>query len=188
MKSLLASVAAILALSLSLSAQAPIGPGAVVISKIEPQDVKTPQYNITGGPQKRSDIGTWLEIEVEFETKAPEISELTFQYMVMLNNQLVTGSVTHINIPKGRARYSVMYIAPRTLEKLNGGKAFTKGSIQNVWITVTGPNGVVIAKEASPKKVEPPNVAQLPGMVLNKAETPFAPLFFDRYEAIKPAK
>ena len=30
-----------------------------------------------------------------------------------------------------------------------------------------------------------PNLPQVTGMVLNKTQTPFAPLYWDRYEAIK---
>jgi len=33
-----------------------------------------------------------------------------------------------------------------------------------------------------------PNLPHLAGLVLNKMETPFAPLYFDRYEAIKMSK
>ena len=47
----------------------------------------------------------------------------------MIENKLLDGSVTHVNIPKGTEHYSVMYIAPRALEKLTGGKPFTAASI-----------------------------------------------------------
>lgn len=168
------------------SAQAPaLGPGAVVISKIEPAGVKTPDFSISGGPQKRSKIGTWLEIEVEFETKVEEVAELKFDYMIAIEKTLVTGTVSHINIPKGKDHYSVMYISPRTLEKIIGqGKTLTGSSIGNVWITVSTPDGVTLAAKGHPTNAAPPNAPRLPGL-LNKMDTPFAPLFFDRYEAVK---
>jgi hypothetical protein len=34
-------------------------------------------------------------------------------------------------------------------------------------------------------KVAVPNLPQTQGLVLNKTQTPFAPLYWDRYEAIK---
>ena len=37
----------------------------------------------------------------------------------------------------------------------------------------------------SVKNVAIPNGPKLTGLILNKNETPFAPLYFDRYEAIK---
>jgi len=47
---------------------------------------------------------------------------------------------------------------------------------------------VTIDGKGSPKNTPPPNLPRFPGMVLNKMETPFAPLFFDRYEAIKATR
>lgn len=187
MKTFLISAVALAAFLYQASAQVPVGPGSVKISKIEPAGVKTPEYPISGGPQKRSKVGTWLEVEVEFETKVPDIDELTFAYVIMVENNLLTGSVTHVNIPAGKDHYSVVYVAPRTLDKLLGGKPMTGASIQNVWVTVSR-QGQVLDQMAAPRKVAIPNLPQTAGLVLNKAETPFAPLFYDRYEAIKMAR
>ena len=187
MKTFLVSAIAAMAFLYHASAQAPLQPGSVKITRIDPSGVKTPEYTIQGGPQKRSKVGTWLEIEVEFETKGEQIAELKFDYMVAIENKLVTGTVSHVLIPGGKDHFSVMYIAPRTLEKLTGGKPLTSASVQNVWISVSSPDGVQLDGKGSPKNGPPPNVARMPGL-LNKMETPFAPLFFDRYEAIKPTK
>lgn len=184
MKIALLSACAILVLSLPAAAQAPIGPGAVKITKIKPDVVKTPDFAIKSGPERRSKAGDWIEIEVEFETKPEDIDELTFEYTIMVENKLLDGQVTHVNIPKGRDHYSVMYVAPRALEKLTGGKPFTASHIQNVWVIVKK-QGQTLAQEAAPKNVAIPNLPHVAGLVLNKSETPFAPLYFDRYEAIK---
>ena len=186
MKTLLISAITAVAFIHQASAQTLVGPGAVKIGKIEPAGVKTPEFNITGGPQKRSKAGTWLEVEVEFETKAEEIDELTFTYTIMVENKLLDGSVTHVNIPKGRDHFSVVYIAPRSLEKLTGGKPLTGAGIQNVLVVVSR-QGQELARQAL-KPTPLPNLPHLAGIVLNKSETPFAPLFFDRYEAIKVTK
>jgi hypothetical protein len=160
-----------------------IGPTSIKLGKIEPAGVKTPEYQITGGPQKRSKIGTWLEVEVEFETKVEEVDELTFNYMVQIEGKLLVGNVTHVNIPGGKDHFSVVYISPRSLEKLVGNKPLTGASIQNVWVTVTRQGQNLAA--AAMKPGNPPNLPQTTGMILNKSETPFAPLFYDRYEAVK---
>ena len=182
------SLSACLALGFALhaSAQVPIGVGAIKVGKIKPEIVKTPDFTIKSGPEKRSKVGDWLEVEVEFETKAEEIDEITFLYTILIEGKLLDGQVTHVSIPKGREHYSVMYVSPRTLEKLNGGKPVTISNVQNVWVTVSK-QGQILDREAV-KKVEPPNLPHLTGMVLNKMETPFAPLYFDRYEAIRTAK
>ena len=170
------------AFALEVSAQT-VQPGDVKIDKVDPEGVQSPQYSIMGGPQKRSKIGTWLEVEVAYETKADDIDELTFNYMIMVDNVICDGSVTYVNIPKGRDHFAVMYIAPRTLEKLTGGKPLTGSDIQNVWVTVSRQGQVL--DNLGFKPTQPPNLPHQTGLVLNKNETPFAPLFYDRYEAIK---
>src|SRR5688572_24470860 len=162
------------------SAQAPaLAPGAVIITKIEPSAPPTPEFQVTGGAPKRSKLQKWLEIEVEFETKLEETAEIKFDYMVQVEKTLVTGTVTHINIPKGKDHYSVMYITPRTLEKIIGpGKTLTSAAIGNVWITISSPDGVTLHAKGYPKDAPPPNAPRMPGL-LNKMETPFAPLYFD---------
>ena len=189
MKTFLVSAVAALAFLYQPSAHAqapaaPVTPASIKLGKVMPEGVKSPEYQIVGGPQKRSKIGTWLEIEVEYETKADEIPELKFDYVVAIENKLATGSVTYIAIPKGRDHFAVMYIAPRALEKLTDGKQFNAGSLQNVWVTVSTGDGVKLGETAL-KPGPIPNVGRIAGLILNKNETPFAPLFYDRYEAIK---
>ncbi len=151
-----------------------------------PSVVKTPEFQITGGQAKRYKLGDWLELEVEFESKVEDIDELTFKYTMLLERKLLEGEVTYVNIPKGREHYSVMYVAPRTLEKLSGGKAITASAVENVWVEVSR-NGLVLDK-VSLRPAAVPNAQRVPNLVLNKSETPFAPLYFDRYEAIKKSR
>ncbi|MEO6567727.1 MAG: Amuc_1102 family pilus-like protein [Opitutaceae bacterium] len=183
MKTLLFSVAALSALVLSASAQTLVGPGSVKISKIQPTAVKTPEYQITGGQGKRYKLGDWLEVEVEYETKPEIIDELTFKFTILMDKKLLDGDVTYVNIAKDRSHYAVMYISPKNLDRITGGKAFTASSIENVWIEVLK-NGQALDK-SSVKQGPVPNLPHLPGMVLPKDETPFGPLYYDRYEAQK---
>ena len=187
MKILILSILAIGALATEGFAQAPaIGPGAVKLGKIGVEGIKSPEFQIVGGPQKRSKTGTWLELEIEYETKVEDIDDLTFDYHVLVEGKLLDGSVTYVNIPKGRDHYAVMYIAPRTLEKLTGGKPLNPGNI-NAWVEVSK-QGQKLDAPAAYKPGAMPNVPHLAGMVLNKSETPFAPLFYDRYETIKATR
>jgi len=186
MKSLLIPLLVAVGFVYHSAAQAPIPPGGVAIQKLEPSAPQTPEFQVTGGTPKRYKTQKWLEFEVEFETKVEEIAELKFDYVAQVENRLLTGTVTHINIPKGKDHYSVMYVSPRTLEKLTGGKPLTSGAIQNLWVTISSPDGVELAKSAM-KNVPIPNLPRSPGL-LNKMETPFAPLYFDRYEAVKTTR
>lgn len=187
MKILFLSLLAVGALVSEVAAQqAPVGPGSVKLGKPEPQVIKSPEYQIVGGPQKRSKVGSWLEVEIAYETKPEGIDELTFNYMIMVSNVICDGSVSYVNIPKGKDHFAVMYIAPRTLEKLTAGKPLTAADIQNVWVTVTR-QGQILDQQAF-KPAQPPNLPHQAGLVLNKNETPFAPLFYDRYEAVKATR
>jgi len=162
----------------------PVGPGSVKITKVGPSVQNTPEFQITGGAVKRYTLGKWLEIEVAFDSKPEMIDELTFQYVVGIAGKLLDGEVTVINVPKGRDHYSVMYVSPRTLLSLTNGLPLTGADVQNVWVTVTH-QGQVLDRMAV-KNVAIPSLPHLTGMVLNKNQTPFAPLYWDRYEAIKP--
>lgn len=186
MKILALALAAALAFTVSLRAQAPVGGKDIKLGKIQPAVVKTPEFQLTGGHNKRYKLGDWLELEIEYDTAADEIDELTFAYTALIDKQLVVGQVTYVNIPKGRSHYGVMYISPRSLEKLSGGRPLTPSSIENVWVTVQRQGQTLAATSLKAGAI--PNAKQIPGLVLNKEETPFAPLYYDRYEAIKKTR
>jgi hypothetical protein len=166
-------------------AQTVVPAGAVKLGKVQPAIVKTPEYQITGGQNKRYKLGNWMEIETDFSTVPEEIDELTFKYTVMVEKHLLTGEVTYVNIPKDREHFAVMYVAPRTLDKLSGGKPLTGASIENVWVEVSHSGQVLDKTSFKPGQI--PNLPIATGLVLNKEQTPFAPLYFDRYETIKSA-
>ncbi len=147
--------------------------------------VKTPEFQIVGGTNKRSKNREWLEIEVEYATVPEDIDELTFKFTIGIEKKLLDGEVTYIAIPKDREHYAVMYVSPRALEKVTGGKPLSPASIENVWVEV-GHAGQILDK-ASFKPGPQPNVQHMAGLVLSKEQTPFAPLYYDRYEAVKPS-
>lgn len=155
----------------------------MVLERVLPSVQKTPEYTTVGGQQKRFKNQEWLEVEVEFTTKAELIDELTFKYFILLNGKLLVGDVTHVNIPKGREHYSVAYVSPRTIDRFMGGKPLNTAAIENIRVEVSKQGQVLSEKSLKPGAT--PNVAQVTGFVLNKTQTPFAPLWWDRYEAIK---
>lgn len=183
---LLACAVASIGVSASAFAQAQVGPGSVKLGKLQPEVVKTPEFNLTSGPIKRSKPAQWLEVEVEYETKPEEIDDLTFKFTILFEKKLLDGEVTYVNIPKGRDHYAVMYVSPHSIEKLTGGKPLTAGSIENVWVELSKSGQVLDRASFRPGAM--PNAQHTAGMVLNKDETPFAPLFYDRYEAIKKTR
>lgn len=180
----------------------------VVISKIESAFVDSPKV-AAGTYQKKSPgrPSPWLEVEVTFDRgafpKEPKFAEeLTFNYYILLKNEhatedkkptLLTGSVAHVNVPQEKGLHSVAYVSPRTLAKLFDGKvpANAQQTVVDVGVTVSGRSGI-LAISTSKGTVkgdkgwwDSPLYTPTPGAVLNKNETPFAPLEWDYYEAIK---
>jgi hypothetical protein len=134
---------------------------------------------------KRFTAGTWIEIEVDFSSTAPITPELTMKYQVVMGSQLLVGEVTHVNVPAGRNLFSVMYVPPRTALAVLKGQMPSGASVQNVVVQIMGGAGPVAQKMLKPSPTIPPSMQPSPMPLLNKAQTPFAPLWWDRYEAIK---
>jgi hypothetical protein len=172
------------------------------VLKITPDLATTPEYSFSLGPknkkvQKNKD---WLELEVSFswQPKAPKpefLDELTFNYYILLNNKsreypqgtLLTGTVTHVAIPQAKGLNSVMYVSPRTLERFFEGKIPTTASaaVTDVGVTITKQGQLVAEASWKGRGQWWSALQQVNGYVLNKNETPFAPLAWDYYEAIK---
>jgi len=158
------------------------------ITKITKNLISTPQFNYGGAPSYQTNPrDRWLEVEVEFAA-APELTdELTFKYYILFNGNLLTGEVTHVNIPAGRENRSVMYVPPRTLTRFANNRPIAENSCQNVAVQIVQ-QGTVKA-EASLNRAPPQWFATLPqlsGFVLNKDQTPFAPIYWDRYQQVRP--
>jgi hypothetical protein len=162
--------------------QAPARPGDVEVDKPETNLVNTPEFQITGGQNKRFETRRWLEIEFPYSTRGPLTDEITFAVNVLVGGKLLPGTVTYTQIPEGK-HFGVMYVAPRALESI-AGRNVNANAIQGVWITATNSQGVTVG--LFPKRQTPiPNVPRQDGLLLKKPETPFAPLYWDRYEALK---
>ncbi|MGA0848596.1 MAG: Amuc_1102 family pilus-like protein [Chthoniobacterales bacterium] len=172
------------------------------IVKISPDLVTTPEYSFNYGPKNKKVARNkdFLEVEVSFDwqpknAKPEFLDELTFNYYILLNNKsrenpkgtLLTGSVTHIAIPQAKAMNSVMYISPRTLERFFEGKSPTTASaaVIDVGVTITKQGQLVAEASWKGRGQWWSELQQVSGYVLNKSETPFAPLAWDYYEAIK---
>ena len=167
-------------------AQLAPAPGSVKIGKVSPAVVRSPEYQLSGGPSKRSKNGEWLEMEVDFQTEPEMIDELTFKFTALVEKTLLTGEVTCVNIMKGRDHYVVMYLSPKALSRLTKGKPLNTTSIENVWVEVGYQGMRLDTSSFRPGAI--PNLPQVAGLLLNKSETPFAPLFYDRYEELKSKK
>jgi len=161
------------------------------ITKITKNLISTPQFTYSGAEQFQSDQrNRWLEVEVEFTAVPDWTDELTFKYYILYNGKLLTGDVTHTNVAGGRGNRSVMYVSPRTLARFADNRGITANMFQNIAVQIVQQGAVKdelsLARAPAEWFATMPQVA---GFVLNKNETPFASLYWDRYEQIKaPAR
>ena len=158
------------------------------LNKITRNLVSTPQFSFTGGQQyPTNQRDRWLEVEVEFAAAPAFTDELTFKYFILLNGKLLTGEVTHTNIAAGRENRSVMYVSPQALARFMGNRAITPNAVENIAVQIVQQGAIKgeLSFARAPAQWYAP-MPHLSGFVLNKNDTPFAPLYWDRYEQIKP--
>ncbi len=167
----------------------------------------TPEFSIGVGPQKKAPSQLWLWVEVSFvydppARNAPPLDDLKLTYYILLNDAspqnrtgtLLVGSVTHTGILPGTdVRRSVMLVSPQVLKRFFGGKppANMQTATQAIGVTASFQGQIVAESSVGKGKGQPQwwtRFQQGPsGLVLSKDQTPFAPLFYDYFEAIKPA-
>jgi hypothetical protein len=162
--------------------------GGFQISKITQKLITNPQYSYNGAEQYQANQRDfWLEVETEFTATADFSDDITFKYFILVGGKVLTGEVIHTNIPAGRGLRSVMYVSPKVLARFNGNRPISPTSVQNIAVQIVQQGAV--KDEASLTRGAAQwyaTLPQVPGFLLNKNDTPFAPLYWDRYEQIKP--
>ena len=161
--------------------------GNFTVTKITKNLITSPQFSYTGAQQYvANQRDPWLEVEVEFTSTADFTDDLTFKYFIAVNGSVLTGEVTHMNVMAGKGNRSVMYVPPKALERFNGSRPVTSSAIQNITVQIVQQGAVKdeanLVRAAAKWYAALP---QVPGLLLNKNETPFASLYWDRYEQIK---
>ncbi|MEZ5432873.1 MAG: Amuc_1102 family pilus-like protein [Verrucomicrobiales bacterium] len=170
--------------------------------KVVAEMQKTPNYVAEGPKAKQIEKPReWLEIEVEFTAEpakdlGPVIPRLEFRYYLLVKDldkkpRMLTGTVMHVNVTGNQKLYSVIYVDPDALTKLTGdpGKFKTR-DVEEIGVVALY-DGIQCGEYASGGKKfwESPNAASatMPGMILNKNQTPFSLLWKDRYPEIEQA-
>lgn len=183
-------LAAILLLAPAPTVRAQQGVG-FFIKNITPADDTSPDFQVQNAKSRQFQPGKWLTLEVEFSAPPPGAPELQFKYYVLIAGQLLTGEVTHVNVLPGQTLFSVMYVAPRSLIQILKGQPFVASSVMNAEVQIMKPG---VGAPLATKQLKPgpllsaSSLPQVPGLLLNKTETPYAPLYYDRYEAVKASK
>ncbi|MEI6350866.1 MAG: Amuc_1102 family pilus-like protein [Verrucomicrobiota bacterium] len=177
------------ALSLAAFSASAFAAGDFEIKAVSVAFVPTPQYSVAPA-QKLVPPQKWMQVEVAFDAVPEFTDELTFNYYILFAERLFVGHVSHVSIQKGRDLHSVAFISPKAIAQIMKGKTVSNSDLKNVSVTITKPGVSAPLSMKSAKASIGEWWAQMKaeeGFVVNKSETPFAPLAWDYYEALKPA-
>ncbi len=167
-------------------------------------DLPSPEFS--GGKQKSFKPGDWLEIEAKLNvdlSPAPDsktLDRLTVKWYVAVKNPdkkgsflLLTKEVEHVNVPLQEDAYSAVYLSPASIKRLTGSSRGGKNAVEYVGYEVLV-NGEKKEEQTSKGKAGWWNTASenlsrsetVP--LLNKSETPFSNMWWDRYAEVAPAR
>jgi hypothetical protein len=169
-------------------------PGTAKIADISVEVQQTPQFQAGNVKDKKIPRPRdWVEVEVEFELSDRVVKEdfvpaVMVRYYIALRGEkasyMMTGDVTHVNVPTGEDIFSCVYLPPAVIDVAQGKDSKVNASdVLAVGIAIFV-NGVEIAREA---KGQPSGWWLTPGSlvsqagILPKGKTPFALLWIDRH-------
>ena len=173
----------------------------VNIKKVIVSVQKTPKIQADGPTDKRWTPKDWLEIEVDCDilkskkSKDPKQNShesVTFKYFVYLEGQskeksrILTGEVTHGNVPIEKDQHSVMYLTPSTIFDLTGKKEGNPSAVK-FWGVVATVGGETVGYKVSPGAPgsadkpwwEAPTAPAKEAALKKKSQTPFSILWAD---------
>lgn len=185
------------------------------IKKIEPALVETPQISVGTYRKQQPGAARplpWLEIDVNFERdevlkEDPKYTDdLTVGFYILLNNAaltpdkqptLLTGTTTISDVPHGKGLHTAAFVSPQTLGRYFDGKppATAQQAVVDVGVTISNSTGLVaiassksadVAKQGKGWWESDAGMTKVTGRVLEKSQTPFAPLAWDYFVPSKP--
>jgi hypothetical protein len=197
-KSFSISVSAVIA---ALSIGSASGQAAKVLGdKPTFDDIPSPEFG--GAKNKAFKPKDWLEIETKLNISlSPEpatktCDKITVKWYIAVKNAeksgtflLFTKDIDYVNVPVSEEVYCSVYLSPSSIKRLTGFDRAGKSAVEYVGYEVLI-NGEKVAQETSKGKPGWWNAAsdkisrsdKVP--LLNKAETPFAPMWWDRYAEV----
>lgn len=169
-------------------------------------DLPSPEFS--GGKQKSFKPKDWLEIEAKLkislspEPKSKTCEKLTVKWYVAVKNPekpssylLLTKDIEHVNVPLDEDIFCSVYLSPASIKRLTGFDKGGKNAVEFVGYEVLV-NGEKVAAEtnkgsagvggkpawwnAASDKISRSDSVPL----LNKSETPFSTMWWDRYAEV----
>lgn len=182
----------------------PVDAATYKIDKILPALIDSPEINAGNYKKQTRSKSKWLEVDLAFERDDRDDSsysgDVRIDYFILLNNAktqsdskptLLTGSISHSDIPVDKNLHAAAFVSPRALAKLFGGKTPSSVSqtILDLGVTITANNQLVAIKTLKGSIVGDQgwwdtgldSMTSISGLVLEKEKTPFAHLSWDYY-------
>lgn len=200
MKCLVLSLLALLAVTSAGHAQAPASAPQVKvdIKKVNLGEQGTPDISAGNVTPKRWRPKKWLELDVEFDIKVPQdaggrngtYASLQMNVYLALQHttkdgkrEVIRGTLNLSNIPAGETCHALAYVSPSSLRAIFQKDTFLATSDVQGWGVEFVADGQRIAGDSSlgkqPWWEKAENFSFIEGILLAKAESPFAPLFGD---------
>lgn len=172
-----------------------------VTEKPKLEDVMSPEFG--GVRSKAFRAKNWLEIEVKIkiqmkpEPKTKTCDKVTLKWYVAVENPeksstmlKLTKEIEYVNVPVGDDVFCNVYLSPASIKHLTGFDRSGKSAIKYAAFEVLIDGKVVAeATDKGPPKwwsIQSDHIADSTTVpLLNKMETPFAAVWWDRYPEIK---
>jgi hypothetical protein len=170
----------------------------VDVNKVNIEIQKTPDFPVPNVKQKRFIPKDWIEVEVDCKADISKAEKdpskkthqtVTFKYYLYFQgtpdskkNRVVTGEVTHVNVPIKENIHSVMYLSPSALAKLTDHSPAINKTMVQQWGVAVFIDGQEVGRKTSKNDQEwwtTPGIAATENLLLDKTQTPFAPLWHD---------
>lgn len=188
-----------LAMVSPLSAQA----GKVTVDKPKFDSLTSPEVGGNTG-RKNFKPKEWLEAEVKFKVEMPEsykekfVDNVTVKWYVAVQNPsgkgtvLIEKTVQHVNVPVGEEVFSSVYLSPSAVMRLSGSDRASKSIVTAIGgeILINGSDAVknsgYFSSKGKPGWWTSDKLSRYDSVpLLNKDQTPFKFLWWDRYAEIK---
>lgn len=153
--------------------------------------VRSPEFTVSVS-RGRVPAREWAELQLTFDSEPEWIDELSVQYYALLYSRmtkeytLLKGSVSHVDVAKGRGHLSAGYIRPSTLQRYGEVVAVAVEVLSKGEVVATSSEGKLPDRQALPTDWWK-NAKLVPrdGYILSRTLTPFASINYDDYEVTK---
>lgn len=171
------------------------------VSKPSFDDLQSP--DLQTGNSKKFSPKDWLECEVKLKVKkladTPDdkyLDQFKVNWYVVVKGQdgkgyMMTKTITHVNMPIDEEVVVSVYLSPNSLQRITGKQRAGKGDLEAIGGEIEYGGEMVgffsHGERAGWWRKELKNIERTEKFpLLDKSQTPFAPLWYDRYSEILP--